>query len=132
MERALSERLYLVERRDASSSSPSGLVRLRHDFVVLGSTGNVYTASVSQLPSCSCVDFRERSTICKHLLFIYVKEVAAAEQASEAAGSRDEGYLNLAALVPGTAAARDTSTYSPWLEVHQRRRERAEMLGSPP
>ena len=46
--------------------------------------------------------------------------------------SRDEGYLNLAALVPGTAAARDTSTYSPWLEVHQRRRERAEMLGSPP
>ena len=60
------------------------------------------------------------------------EEGAAAEQASEAAGSRDEGYLNLAALVPGTAAARDTSTYSPWLEVHQRRRERAEMLGSPP
>ena len=27
MERALSERLYLVERRDASSSSPSGMVR---------------------------------------------------------------------------------------------------------
>ncbi len=65
MERALSERLYLLERR---ASSP-----LRHEFAVLGSTGNVYLVVVEKLPSCTCVDFVERHHICKHLLFVYVK-----------------------------------------------------------
>ena len=37
----------------------------------------------------------------------------------------DEGFLNLASLQPGTRAARDQSSYSEWLEVHQRRREQA-------
>jgi len=34
-----------------------------------------------------------------------------------------EGYVNLATLQPGVQAMRDTSTYSTWLERHQRRRE---------
>ena len=37
----------------------------------------------------------------------------------------DEGFLNLASLQPGTRPARDQSSYSEWLEVHQRRREQA-------
>jgi len=73
LERALNERLYLIERRDASETSPSGLVNHRHLFEVLGSTGNVYTVAVSRLPSCTCFDFRERKQICKHLLFVYIK-----------------------------------------------------------
>ena len=73
MERALSERLYLIERRDESECSPSGLVALRHAFAVLGSTGNVYSVSICRTPSCTCVDFTERKAICKHLLFVYLK-----------------------------------------------------------
>ena len=73
MERAASERLYLIEWRDASTTSPSGLLSLRHEFAVLGSTGNVYRAAVARMPSCTCVDFRDRSQICKHLLFVYLK-----------------------------------------------------------
>jgi hypothetical protein len=76
MERALSERLYLIERRDESECSPSGLLSLRHAFAVLGSTGNVYTVHVCRVPSCTCVDFRERKAICKHLLFVYLKVLA--------------------------------------------------------
>ena len=44
-------------------------------------------------------------------------------------GAADEGFLNLAALQPGVRAARDQSSYSEWLEVHQRRREQAAMSG---
>ena len=73
LERALSERLYLIERRDASETSPSGLVALRHEFAVLGSTGNVYEVAICRTPSCTCVDYRDRAQICKHLLFVYVK-----------------------------------------------------------
>ena len=40
---------------------------------MLGSTGNVYMATVCRLPNCTCVDFTERGQICKHLLFVYVK-----------------------------------------------------------
>ena len=73
MERAMTERLYLVDQRDASTTSPSGLVTRSHEFTVLGSTGNVYTVAISRTPSCTCVDFTDRSAICKHLLFVYVK-----------------------------------------------------------
>jgi len=38
-----------------------------------------------------------------------------------------EGYLNLSSLQPGTSAARDTSSYSSWLEVHERRREQQDL-----
>ena len=41
LERAMSERLYLIDRRDASEVSPSGVVALRAEFAILGSTGNV-------------------------------------------------------------------------------------------
>ena len=73
LERAMSERLYLIERRDLSEVSQSGLVSLRVQFAVLGSTGNVYEVLVARVPSCTCVDFRDRRTVCKHLLFVYAK-----------------------------------------------------------
>lgn len=59
-ERALQQRLYLLERRSAS------------DFTVLGSTGNAYAVSLEPLPRCSCPDFRfhGRSKRCKHILFV--------------------------------------------------------------
>ena len=53
MERAVCERLYLIERRDASVTSPSGLVTLKVVFSVLGSTGNVYEAVICRQPSCT-------------------------------------------------------------------------------
>lgn len=39
-------------------------------FAVLGSTGNVYTVTITTQPSCSCPDFQKRGDPCKHLLFV--------------------------------------------------------------
>ena len=38
-----------------------------------------------------------------------------------------EAFLNLAMLQPGTQRVRDTSTYSSWLGVHQRRRDQHQL-----
>ena len=54
--RALSETMYLVERRDETRRVP-GACRappLRHVFAVLGSTGNVYDVAIQKEPACTC------------------------------------------------------------------------------
>ncbi|XP_076933615.1 uncharacterized protein LOC143599586 [Bidens hawaiensis] len=43
--------------------------RSNADFFILGATGNVYTVTLSNTPSCNCPD---PTTPCKHILFLYV------------------------------------------------------------
>ena len=65
LHRALRERLFLLQRHPQQGDvSPSV------KFEVLGSTGNVYTVVVAEIPSCSCPD---SSVPCKHLLFVYLR-----------------------------------------------------------
>ena len=66
--RALEQRLYLVEQRDLTSTT-NGLSR---EFVVLGSTGNVYTVQIGKIPSCNCPDC-SRGHLCKHILFVFLR-----------------------------------------------------------
>ena len=65
--------LALTPNPNPNQVSASGLAALRVEFVVLGSTGNIYTVTICRLPSCTCVDHLERKTVCKHLLFVYHK-----------------------------------------------------------
>jgi len=57
--RALSQRMYLIDRTEDSRSE--------HTFRVLGSTGNVYTVVISTSPKCDCPD---TSPVCKHIIFV--------------------------------------------------------------
>nr|CAG8445583.1 15784_t:CDS:10 [Entrophospora candida] len=65
IERAMSQRMFLVDRSEVSESY--------HKFVVLGSIGNVYNVEISTLPKCSCPDFSRGGNLCKHILFVYLK-----------------------------------------------------------
>ncbi|CAM9475269.1 unnamed protein product, partial [Phaeothamnion confervicola] len=65
--RAMSQRMYLIERSDESASGA-----LAHRFTVLGSTGNVYEVRIAKGPSCSCPD-HGRGNVCKHILFVFLK-----------------------------------------------------------
>jgi hypothetical protein len=40
---------------------------------VLGSTGNVYSVNIGQVPSCDCPDFARSSDACKHVLFVMTR-----------------------------------------------------------
>ncbi|KAK4274264.1 hypothetical protein QN277_017514 [Acacia crassicarpa] len=46
------------------------LHRSHSSFFILGATGNVYTVTLSSLPSCTCPD---RITPCKHILFVLIR-----------------------------------------------------------
>lgn len=65
IERALSQRLYLVDRH-------VGEDRQQQKFAVLGSTGNIYDVVIRQLPSCTCPD-NARDKLCKHILFVFLR-----------------------------------------------------------
>ena len=72
LNRALSQRLYLIEEKDISNTEESfHFLGRRYD--VLGSTGNVYNVLISKFPSCSCPDFTGKNHVCKHLFFVMIK-----------------------------------------------------------
>lgn len=56
LERVASQRLYCIDREKTSNVSEA--------FQILGSTGNVYTSTISHVPSCTCPDFLKRSVHC--------------------------------------------------------------------
>ena len=63
VERALSQRLFLVDLQDVDVN---GFWR----FMVLGSTELVYKLTFRRLWSCSCPDFSRRRLPCKHIYFV--------------------------------------------------------------
>ncbi|KAI3691149.1 hypothetical protein L2E82_49368 [Cichorium intybus] len=61
----------LTERVLRALENPLRLLhRSNNDFFILGATGNVYTVTLSEAPSCTCPD---STTPCKHILFVYVR-----------------------------------------------------------
>eukprot|EP00850_Spirogloea_muscicola_P000770 SM000003S11015 [mRNA] locus=s3:290395:294938:- [translate_table: standard] len=68
--RAYAHRLYLIDRQAAACGHDS--VPTSCDFHVLGSTGNVYTVTISRMPRCTCPD-NARGNVCKHLLFVMLR-----------------------------------------------------------
>lgn len=62
--RAVRQRLFLVDSKAVND--------INREFVVMGSTGNLYDISIGRLPSCSCIDF-QKGNICKHILFVMLK-----------------------------------------------------------
>lgn len=67
IDRALSQRLYLLRQDDTSTDGS-----LSKKFSVLGSTGNVYEVKISRVPSCTCPDFL-RGHVCKHIIFVIAR-----------------------------------------------------------
>ena len=68
IDRAGQQRLYLIGNEDQSREN-----YLAQKFDVLGSTGNVYSVCIAQVPTCTCPDFAKGNIICKHVLFVYLK-----------------------------------------------------------
>lgn len=64
IQRAQTQRMYLVDRETISD--------IHQKFVILGSTGNLYTVNIKHLPTCDCPDFK-KGNLCKHVLFVMLK-----------------------------------------------------------
>ena len=68
LSRALSQRLFLI---DTVGAKPQEDQHTRK-FIVLGSTGNVYTVTIGPEPCCTCPD-GEKGNVCKHILFVFIR-----------------------------------------------------------
>ncbi|CAI5465509.1 unnamed protein product [Closterium sp. Yama58-4] len=65
-----------------SSTPPPATSPLRPcscNFHVLGATGNVYTVTISQQPSCTCPDYGN-GNLCKHMLFVLLRVLRVGEE----------------------------------------------------
>jgi uncharacterized Zn finger protein len=51
--------MFLVSHRE--------IEELKQEFIVMGSTGNLYTVIICQTPNCDCPDF-QRGHLCKHIV----------------------------------------------------------------
>jgi Zn-finger nucleic acid-binding protein len=69
--RASTQRLYLVNRDDDVDVERSTSC----SFAVLGSTGNLYTVVIEEVPSRNCPDFQRKRDLCKHILFVTLKVI---------------------------------------------------------
>ncbi|KAK6509253.1 hypothetical protein TWF481_004011 [Arthrobotrys musiformis] len=47
--------------------------KLKEEFKVAGSTGNIYTVVLENIPTCDCPDSIHKGEICKHILFVMIK-----------------------------------------------------------
>ncbi|KAF9258205.1 hypothetical protein L218DRAFT_742380 [Marasmius fiardii PR-910] len=65
LDRALAQRFFLIHRERDDGT-------LREVFTVSGSTGNVYTVTISNLPNCNCPDSL-KGNHCKHIMFVFFK-----------------------------------------------------------
>ena len=66
--KAYNDRLYLVE-----SIPPENEDDALREYIVMGSTGNVYRVKIKNEPCCTCPDNRIRKARCKHIYFILLR-----------------------------------------------------------
>lgn len=62
--RGISQKLYLIESNDSQE---------KKEYIIMGSTGNVYTVAVKEKPTCTCPDHKSRHNRCKHIYFVLIK-----------------------------------------------------------
>ncbi|GBB87128.1 hypothetical protein RclHR1_13590003 [Rhizophagus clarus] len=61
---AQQQRIYMVNRTKVND--------YHEEFAILGSTGNLYTVTITHKPNCSCPDFK-KGYLYKHVFFVYLK-----------------------------------------------------------
>lgn len=69
-DRAYNDGIYLIEMMDDDEDEDETPEK---KFAVMGSTGNVYTVTISNEPSCTCLDYRINDRRCKHIFFILMR-----------------------------------------------------------
>ena len=65
LERALVQKLYFIEEIIVDDTT--------RNYLIMGSTGNVYTVTISKSSKCTCPDYIKRKAKCKHIFFVLMK-----------------------------------------------------------
>lgn len=63
--RGKTQKLYFIDRDFISVDT--------QNFSIMGSTGNIYTVSITNKPTCTCPDYTTRHKRCKHIYFALLR-----------------------------------------------------------
>lgn len=114
MERATTQRMYILERKrhsnpDCPHSTPDCPIEV---VDLAGTTGNIYTVTISHIPTCSCPNFAKGNPQCKHILYVLVKVLKAPDplhyQLAFLTSELHRIFDNAGPLPTDTASAQDT------------------------
>ena len=93
--RGLVQKLYLIEAKQVVKE----YVR---DYIIMGSTGNVYTVSIKEIPTCTCPYNKQRYTRCKHIFFVLIRIMGVNEELCEVKKYSEEQLDELFGNIPET------------------------------
>ncbi len=65
-ERGKKQNIFLIERLPK-------IKNFHRNFIVMGSSGNVYEVKINDKPSCTCPDHTSRNNRCKHIYFVLIR-----------------------------------------------------------
>lgn len=80
IQKSLTERIYLMESLPIIEEND----KLLREYMVMGATGNLYKVTISNMPSCTCPDYRVRHKRCKHIFFILIRIMHCQNEKQEA------------------------------------------------
>jgi len=70
LERATSQRMFVIDRtRGGTEDVPEETIDMA------GTTGNIYSITISQMPKCTCPD-NQKGNQCKHIVYVCCVQVA--------------------------------------------------------
>ncbi len=104
-EKAKTQKLYLILAHPHDD-------KLIRKYDIMGSTSNVYTVNISNVPTCTCPDFTVRhNKKCKHIWFVLIRILQATTQLQEIDQYNDvqlkKMFINIASKVEAQFQAGD-------------------------
>ena len=75
----MTQRMFVIDRsRGVNSVCPHSTTDCPVESVDLaGTTGNIYTVSITHVPTCTCPNFQKGNPQCKHIVYVLVKVLKA-------------------------------------------------------
>ena len=68
IERCYTDNIYLIESLQPEEDYP-----YERNYLIMGNSGNTYTVTISNMPSCTCPDYTTRGNRCKHIYFVLIR-----------------------------------------------------------
>jgi hypothetical protein len=91
-QRGKKQKIFFIESNDIDVHTKS--------YGVMGSTGNVYTVTISNDITCTCPDYRQRKSRCKHAYFILIRIMGVNENDVDQKLYSDDEIINMFDNIP--------------------------------
>jgi hypothetical protein len=73
---------------------------MERSYAVMGTTGNVYTVTIKNKPTCTCPDFTIREKRCKHIYFVLTRIMKVSEDREDIDTYSDDDLIDMFSKIP--------------------------------